>query len=213
MHDEPRDTVSEIFDLYFEFIRDEQEKLTQRGIRTSEHEELLFRFIAYMKHVQFITVKRAAELRKMQEWGQEQMQALEEEKKRFKQWFTAWKEQRQKQEQALQQLVQQTKHLNDGMFGQPGGRETSFMHTIPSNGDLGVYPVYRYISSELEYPLTVHSKEQIVARQNALAFVGTGLVSQLACEDDAFLRRLLPHNSFLLRGRWGYRKWRCPLSY
>jgi len=83
MHDEHRYTPDEMFDQYFEFLKDEtvQRKLTQRGIRTWEHEELLFRFLAYVKNVEFIIVKRESELRKMQEWGEQQQRELEEKKK------------------------------------------------------------------------------------------------------------------------------------
>jgi hypothetical protein len=67
MHDEPRYTPDEMFDKYFEFLKDEQKRLTIRRIRTWEHEELLLRFFAYVKNTTFITVKKASEERKMQD--------------------------------------------------------------------------------------------------------------------------------------------------
>jgi len=46
MEAELRYTPDEFFDRYFDFLNDTrvQHKLAQRGIRTWEHEELLFRF-------------------------------------------------------------------------------------------------------------------------------------------------------------------------
>jgi hypothetical protein len=41
--------------------------LQKRGIRTWEHEDLLLRFIAYVKNTPFITVKKVLEERKMRE--------------------------------------------------------------------------------------------------------------------------------------------------
>jgi hypothetical protein len=71
--DQPRYTPDEFFDKYFDFLKDArvQRKLKQRGIRTGEHEELLFRFIAYVKNVEFIVVKRTAERRKVAEIQEE----------------------------------------------------------------------------------------------------------------------------------------------
>jgi hypothetical protein len=64
---EPRYTQDELFDRYFDFLKDEQARLKKRGICTWEHEELLLRFFAYVKNTTFITVKKASEERKMQE--------------------------------------------------------------------------------------------------------------------------------------------------
>jgi hypothetical protein len=38
--EEPRYTPDELFDRYFDFLKDEQARLQKRGIRTWEHEEL-----------------------------------------------------------------------------------------------------------------------------------------------------------------------------
>jgi hypothetical protein len=65
--EEPRYTPDELFDRYFDFLKDEQARLQKRGIRTWEHEELLLRFIAYVKNTTFIMVKKVSEERKMQE--------------------------------------------------------------------------------------------------------------------------------------------------
>jgi DNA anti-recombination protein RmuC len=121
MTDEARYTPDEFFDLYFDFLKDEQvqRKLIQCGIRTWEHEELLFRLIAYVKNVEFITVKREAEFRKMQEWGAAQEQQLEKEKRKFKAWYAEMRVQRREQEQKLQALSERTLLLRERMFGEP----------------------------------------------------------------------------------------------
>ena len=63
---EPRYTPDEFFNFYFDFLKDDQvqARLKQRGIRTWEHEELLFRFVAYVKNTTFLVVKRNAEYRR-----------------------------------------------------------------------------------------------------------------------------------------------------
>jgi hypothetical protein len=50
MH-ETRYTPDEMFDKYFNFLKDAdtQARLKKRNIRTWEHEELLLRFFAYVK--------------------------------------------------------------------------------------------------------------------------------------------------------------------
>ena len=71
MSDQPRYTPDELFDRYFDFLKDKdaQARLKKRNIRTWEHEELLWRFLAYVKNTTFITVKKASEERKMQMFG------------------------------------------------------------------------------------------------------------------------------------------------
>jgi hypothetical protein len=70
--EQPRYTPDEMFDKYFDFLKDPavQHRLQKRGIRTWEHEELLFRFIAYVKNVEFIAVKAGAERRKFGMFGE-----------------------------------------------------------------------------------------------------------------------------------------------
>ena len=65
--EEPHYTPDELFDRYFDLLKDEQARLKKRGIRTWEHEELVLRFFTYVKNTTFIHVKKASEERKMQE--------------------------------------------------------------------------------------------------------------------------------------------------
>lgn len=67
--DESRYTPDALFDRYFDFLKDPevQQRLKKRNIRTWEHEELLLRFFAYVKHTSFLAVKKTSEERKMQE--------------------------------------------------------------------------------------------------------------------------------------------------
>jgi hypothetical protein len=44
----PRYSPDELFDRYFDFLKDQHTRLEKHGIRTWEHEELLLRFIAYL---------------------------------------------------------------------------------------------------------------------------------------------------------------------
>jgi hypothetical protein len=70
MHDEPRYTPDEMFDLYFEFLKSQQERLEKCGIRTWEHEELLLRFFAYVMNRDFRRVKGVSERRKSELFGE-----------------------------------------------------------------------------------------------------------------------------------------------
>jgi hypothetical protein len=69
MNNEPRYTPDEMFDLYFEFLKSQQERLKKRGIRTWEHEELLLRFFAYVMNKDFRRVKGVSERRKSELFG------------------------------------------------------------------------------------------------------------------------------------------------
>ena len=68
--EEPRYTPDEMFDRYFEFLKSQTPRLTKHGIRTWEHEELLLRFIAYLKNVDFRIIKGTSERRKTQMFGE-----------------------------------------------------------------------------------------------------------------------------------------------
>ena len=68
--EEPRYTTDELFDRYFDFLKDEQARLKKRGIRTWEHEELVLRFFAYVKNLDFRVVKGVSERRKSDMFGQ-----------------------------------------------------------------------------------------------------------------------------------------------
>jgi hypothetical protein len=48
--EEPRYTSDEMLDRYCDFLKDQHMRLAKHGIRTWEHEELLLRFIAYLKN-------------------------------------------------------------------------------------------------------------------------------------------------------------------
>jgi hypothetical protein len=70
--EEPRYTPDEIFDRYFDFLKDkrQQQRMEQHGIRTWEHEELLLRFIAYLNNADFRLVKGRSERRKSSLFGE-----------------------------------------------------------------------------------------------------------------------------------------------
>jgi hypothetical protein len=68
--DEPRYTPDEIFDRYFDFLKDQHARLERHGIRTWEHEELLLRFIAYLKNTDFRIIKGMSERRKSDIFGE-----------------------------------------------------------------------------------------------------------------------------------------------
>jgi hypothetical protein len=115
---EPRYTPDEFFDFYFDFLKDAriQRKLTQRGIRTWEHEELLFRFIAYVKNVEFIAVKQGWEARKMAE--------IPEETKRFQAWREQQRRERDQRGRELHQSLLKSREVTERtiehpMFGEP----------------------------------------------------------------------------------------------
>jgi hypothetical protein len=68
--DEPRYTPDEMFDRDFEFLKQEQQSLAKRGIRTWEHGEPLLRFIAYLKNTDFRIIKGLSERCKGQMLGE-----------------------------------------------------------------------------------------------------------------------------------------------
>jgi hypothetical protein len=68
--EEPRYTPDEIFDRYFDFLKSQHNMLKKHGIRTWEHEELLFRFIAYLKNTDFRIIKGLSERRKSVMFGE-----------------------------------------------------------------------------------------------------------------------------------------------
>ena len=68
--EEPRYTPDEMFDRDVDFLKAEHARLEKHGIRTWEHEELLLRFIAYLKNTDFRIIKGMSEHRKSDIFGE-----------------------------------------------------------------------------------------------------------------------------------------------